>query len=72
MINFQKFGNKNISHTDKARELEGIKTSIDSADLPDIDKSDIWAMLISGFITIGLPCIAAIGIIVAITLLLFG
>ena len=37
-----------------------------------IEKNDTLAMLLSGFIVIGIPCLILIGIITAVTLLLFG
>ena len=41
-------------------------------DKPQLEKKDITAMMISGFLMIGLPCFLLILLIVGVTLLLFG
>ena len=43
----------------------------DEEELP-VDKKDIPAMMLSGLLVIGLPCLLMILLIVGVTLLLFG
>ncbi len=38
---------------------------------PPLDKSDIPAMIIAGFLTVGVPCLLGILLIIAVVLLLF-
>lgn len=46
------------------------KEFLEDEELP-IEKNDMLAMMISGFITVGLPILAVLGIIVVVVLLLF-
>ena len=46
------------------------KELLDDEELP-IEKNDLLAMMLSGFLTVGLPILAVLGIIVAVVLLLF-
>ncbi len=37
-----------------------------------LEKNDMFALMLSGFLTIGLPCLILILLIVGVTVLLFG
>lgn len=39
---------------------------------PQLEKHDLLALMISGFLTIGLPCLLLILLIVGVTALIFG
>lgn len=53
------------------REEEDRKPDAKDEELP-IEKYDTLAMWLSGLLVIGLPCLVLLGIIAAVTLLLFG
>ncbi len=47
------------------------REALDDDELP-LEKNDMFALMLSGFLTIGLPCLVLILIIVGVTLLFFG
>lgn len=44
---------------------------LDEEDVP-LEKNDLFAMYLSGFLTIGLPCLILILVIIGVTVVLFG
>lgn len=53
------------------------KSELDRKELLDeedvqLEKNDMFAMYLSGFLTIGLPCLILILVIVGVTVVLFG
>ena len=54
------------------RDAEQQKQEMLGEDEPQLDKHDEMAILLSGLITIGLPCLLVILIIMGVTMLLFG
>lgn len=53
------------------------KAELDRKELLDeedvqLEKNDMFAMYLSGFLTIGLPCLILILVIVGVTVVLFG
>ena len=54
------------------RESEETRRELTEEGAPQLDKKDPTAMMISGLLVIGLPCLLLILIIVGVTMLLFG
>ncbi len=54
------------------RASEETRRELTEEDKPQIEKKDPAAMMISGLLVIGLPCLLLILLIVGVTLLLFG
>ncbi len=53
------------------RTSEEVRRELTEEDKPQLEKKDTAAMMISGLLTIGLPCLLLILIIVGVTMLLF-
>ena len=53
--------------SEKLRE-EALKDNVSDK----LEKNDMLALILSGFLTVGLPCLLMLGIIAAVVLLLFA
>lgn len=56
---------------DPDKKVKDGHVDLEDEELP-VDKKDLLAMTISGFLVIGLPCLILILIIIAVVLLLFA
>ena len=54
------------------RASEETRRELTDEDRPQLDKKDPAAMMISGLLVIGLPCLLLILLIAGVTILLFG
>ena len=59
--------------TEAREELQVPETDLQKDEEPvPVEKNDFLAMMIAGFITVGIPCVLLILLIIGVTLLLFG
>lgn len=54
------------------RKSERDRMELLDEDEVQLEKNDMFAMYLSGFLTIGLPCLILILVIVGVTVVLFG
>ncbi len=54
------------------RSSEENRRELTEEDNPQLEKHDMLALMLSGFLTIGLPCLLLILLIVGVTMLLVG
>ncbi len=54
------------------RPSEQMKQEMTESDEPELEKKDHLALMVSGLLTIALPCFLLILVIVGVTMLLFG
>ncbi len=54
------------------RQSEQNRRELNDQEVPQLEKKDLLALIISGLLTIGLPCLLLILLIVGVTMLLFG
>ena len=54
------------------RSSEQLRRELTEEKEPELEKKDLMALMLSGLLTIGLPCLLLILLIVGVTLLLFG
>ena len=54
------------------RASEETRRELTGEEIPQLEKNDTLAMMISGLLTIGLPCLLLILLIIGVTMLLFA
>ena len=54
------------------RQSESDRKELLDEEEVQLEKNDLFAMYLSGFLTIGLPCLILILVIIGVTVVLFG